>query len=80
MNAVETGVTIGSLLRESGLPRSEAELLLRTLLGRERAHLIAHAEEAIDSSKARSARDWFARRRTGEPAAYITGQIGRAHV
>ncbi len=68
MNAVETGVTIGSLLRESGLPRSEAELLLRTLLGRERAHLIAHAEEAIDSSKARSARDWFARRRTGARA------------
>ncbi len=74
MNAVETGVTIGTLLRESGLPRSEAELLLRALLGRERAHLIAHAEEAIDSSKARSARDWFARRRTGEPAAYITGR------
>lgn len=74
MNAVETGVTIGSLLRESGLPRSEAELLLRTLLGRERAHLIAHAEEAIDSSKVRSARDWFARRRAGEPAAYITGR------
>jgi len=74
VNAVETGVTIGTLLRESGLPRSEAELLLRTLLGRERAHLIAHAEEAIDSSKARSARDWFARRRTGEPAAYITGR------
>jgi len=74
VNAVETGVTIGTLLRESGLPRSEAELLLRTLLGRERAHLIAHAEEAIDSSKASSARDWFARRRTGEPAAYITGR------
>jgi len=74
VNAVETGVTIGSLLRESGLPRSEAELLLRTLLGRERAHLIAHAEEAIDSSKARSARDWFARRRTGVPVPYITGR------
>ena len=74
MNAVETGVTIGTLLRESGLPRSEAELLLRALLGRERAHLIAHADEAIDSSKVRSARDWFARRRTGEPAAYITGR------
>jgi release factor glutamine methyltransferase len=74
VNAVETGVTIGSLLRESGLPRSEAELLLRTLLGRERVHLIAHADEAIDSSKARSVREWFARRRSGEPIAYITGR------
>jgi release factor glutamine methyltransferase len=74
VNAVETGVTIGSLLRGSGLPRSEAELLLRALLGRDRVHLIAHAEEAIDSSKARSARDWFARRRSGEPVAYITAR------
>jgi len=74
VNAVETGATIGSLLRESGLPRSEAELLLRTLLGCQRAHLIAHAEEAIDSSNARSARDWFARRRAGEPVSYITGR------
>ena len=73
MNAVETGATIGSLLRESGLPRSEAELLLRSLLGRERVHLIAHAEEAIDSSSARSARDWFAQRRAGAPVSYITG-------
>jgi len=73
VNAVETGVTIGSLLRESGLPRAEAELLLRSLLGRERTHLIAHTEEAIDSSGARSARDWFARRRAGTPVSYITG-------
>ncbi len=73
MNAVETGATIGSLLRESGLPRSEAQLLLRSLLGRERVHLIAHAEEAIDSSSARSARDWFAQRRAGTPVSYITG-------
>jgi release factor glutamine methyltransferase len=74
VNAVETGATIGNLLRESGLPRAEAEWLLRTFLGRERAHLIAHAEEAIDSLRARSARDWFARRRAGEPVAYITGR------
>ncbi|HEX4798076.1 MAG TPA: peptide chain release factor N(5)-glutamine methyltransferase [Burkholderiales bacterium] len=73
MNAVETGATIGSLLRESGLPRAEAELLLRSLLGCERVHLIAHAEEAIDSSIARSARDWFAQRRAGAPVSYITG-------
>jgi len=73
VNAVETGATIGSLLRESGLPRSEAELLLRSLLRRERVHLIAHAEEAIDSSSARSARDWFAQRRAGAPVSYITG-------
>jgi release factor glutamine methyltransferase len=73
VNAVETDATIGGLLRESGLLRSEAELLLRSVLGCERSHLLAHAEEAIDSSKARLAKDVFARRRAGEPIAYITG-------
>ena len=65
MNAVETGATIGGLLDECGLPRSEAELLLGSVLGRGRASLLAHAEEAIDSSPAR--------RRAGEPVSYITG-------
>ncbi len=73
MSAVETDTSIGGLLRESGLLRSEAELLLRSVLGCERSHLIAHAEEAVDSSEARSAQDRFARRRAGEPIAYITG-------
>jgi release factor glutamine methyltransferase len=73
VNAVETGATIGSLLRESGLPRLEAELLLCSILGCERVRLIAHAEEAIDPSRARSAHARFARRRTGEPVSYITG-------
>jgi len=65
--------TIGGLLRESGLLRPEAERLLRSVLGCERSHLLVHAEEAIDSSKARLAQDGFARRRAGEPIAYITG-------
>jgi release factor glutamine methyltransferase len=74
VNAVETGATIGGLLRECGLPRSEAELLLCSVLGCERVWLIAHAEEAIDSSNARSAHAQFARRRAGEPVSYITGR------
>jgi len=73
VNAVETGATIGGLLHECGLPRSEAELLLGFILGRERVWLLAHAEESIDSSRARAARALFARRRAGEPVAYITG-------
>jgi len=73
VSTVETDATIGGLLGESGLLRSEAELLLRSVLGCERSHLLAHAEEAIDSSKARLAQDVFARRRAGEPIAYITG-------
>ena len=74
MNAIETGATIGGLLRECGLPRLEAELLLCSVLGCERAWLIAHAEETIDSPDARSAHARFARRRAGEPVSYITGR------
>jgi release factor glutamine methyltransferase len=72
VNTVETGVTIGGLLRESGLPRLEAELLLCSILGCERAWLMAHAEEGIDSSGARTALARFTRRRAGEPVSYIT--------
>jgi len=73
VNAIETGATIGGLLRESGLARFEAELLLCSVLGCERIRLIAHAEETIDSSNARSANALFARRRAGEPVPYIMG-------
>ncbi len=73
MNAVETGATIGGLLRESGLPRFEAELLLCSVLGCDRVRLIVHAEEGIDSSRARAAHARFARRRAGEPVSHITG-------
>jgi release factor glutamine methyltransferase len=73
MNAVESDATIDGLLRESGLPRSESELLLRILLHCERVHLIAHGEQTIDPSMAESAQAGFARRRAGEPISYITG-------
>src|SRR5258706_4911152 len=73
VNVVEAGAMIGGLLRESGLPRFEAELLLCRVLGCERVRLIAHGEEAIDSSNARSTNALFARRRAGEPIPYITG-------
>jgi release factor glutamine methyltransferase len=73
VNAVETGATIGGLLRECGLPRLEAELLLCSILGCERVWLITHAEQTIDSTHARSAHARFARRRAGEPVPHITG-------
>jgi release factor glutamine methyltransferase len=70
----EAGAVIGELVRDSGLPKPEAELLLCVLMGRERAYLIAHRDEAIDPFDADRARNWFARRRFGEPIAYITAR------
>ena len=74
MSAVEADASIAGLAGESGLPRPEAELLLCSVLGCGRSHLIAHADEAPDPGKASLARDAFARRRAGEPIAYITGR------
>lgn len=74
VDVVEAAWTIEGLLRESGLPRQEAEILLRGALGCERAYLIAHAEDPVDLQRTRAAQAWFARRLTGEPLAYITGR------
>jgi len=74
MLAASADPTLASLIRESGLPRGEAEVLLRTILGCERAYLVAHADDGVESSKARAVQAWFARRRSGEPVAYITGR------
>jgi release factor glutamine methyltransferase len=74
MIATEAASTVEELLRESGLPRNEAEILLHCVLGCDRVHLIAHRDEAVGTSMSRSAQDCFARRRLGEPVAYITGR------
>jgi release factor glutamine methyltransferase len=74
VNAILAEPTVERILRGSGLPRREAELLLGLVLGRERAYVIAHAADAVDAANAGIALDWFARRRSGEPVAYITGR------
>lgn len=64
--------TIGSLLSASGLPRGEANLLLGFALGLERAYIAAHPEAKVDQSNGVAVERLFARRRNGEPVAYIT--------
>jgi release factor glutamine methyltransferase len=66
-------VTISRLVAESGLPRIEADALLGHALGKSRAQLLAHANHAISDAHADGARALFARRRAGEPVAYIVG-------
>ena len=73
MNAIDD-VVIDGLVRDSRLPRPEAELLLCFLMGCERAYLAAHRDQAILPFDADRARQWFARRRAGEPIAYITAR------
>ncbi len=54
--------------------RRDAELLLLHVFGQPRAWLYAHADEPVEASAVRRVRELVARRRAGEPLAYITGR------
>ena len=60
--------------RTAGVDRLDAQLLLGRLLGRDRAWLLAHGEEALAADVAARFDAWLARRRQGEPVAYLLGE------
>lgn len=72
--------TLAQCLREAtaALPgddaRAEAEILLAHALGRPRAWLYAHADEAPDATRLPAYAALLARRRAGEPVAQILGR------
>lgn len=61
------------ILQSSDSPRLEAELLLCHVLGKDRSHLYSHPEALLSEVQFTSYRRLLARRRSGEPLAYITG-------
>ena len=72
---------IASLLRNAQLPdspteRLDAELLLAAALGKSRSYLHTWPERIVSSEAAQVFADSLARRRAGEPVAYILGQQG----
>lgn len=56
--------------------RLEAEVLLVHVLGKARSWLIAHADDALDAADEATFDVLVARRRAGEPVAYLTGRRG----
>ena len=66
--------SVDDLLGGSGLPATEARALLCLVLGVERAWIIAHGRDCVSSADAQKAEALFARRRAGEPIAYLTGK------
>jgi release factor glutamine methyltransferase len=67
-------VNIAQLLESCGLPRLEARMLFARALDRNGAWLIAHADEAVSADAERAFTVLAARRRQGEPIAYILGE------
>jgi release factor glutamine methyltransferase len=65
--------TINSLLKASDLPAIEAQMLLEHATGWGRTALISYPEREVAAQQALAAQSLFARRRFGEPVAYLTG-------
>ncbi len=58
----------------SATPRLDAEVLLAHALGRERSHLLAHADAVPDAAAAGRFETLLAARTRGEPVAYLTSK------
>ncbi len=65
--------TVASLLKASELPTIEAQMLLEHVTGWSRTALISYPERSVEAQQALLAQSLFARRRFGEPVAYLTG-------
>jgi release factor glutamine methyltransferase len=66
--------TVASLLADRRLPALETRMLLGRVLGRDRAWLAAHPEAVVPDDAALRFRGFVARRLSGEPMAYLTGE------
>ena len=66
-------MTYQQACERSGIPKSEAEILLADLLGSDRAWLIAHGTDEMPENIGRLLISRVMRRTSGEPVAYITG-------
>lgn len=65
--------SVRARLRATGLPLTEARALLAHVTGRPREHWIAHDDEALPAGEAGRFEALAARRRAGEPLAYLLG-------
>ncbi len=66
-------MNVGDVLGGAGLERREARRLLAAATGIPEAQLVAHPERAIDDASRARFDAWAARRKQGEPIAYLLG-------
>ncbi len=72
--AIDTmAITIRRVLAASDLAPLDAQVLLAHVMGRDRTWVAAHADDMLGSEFAETFAALAARRRTGEPVAYLTG-------
>ncbi|MGE0072514.1 MAG: peptide chain release factor N(5)-glutamine methyltransferase [Thiomonas sp.] len=66
--------TLAQWLDASGLPRLDAQVLLHSVLGLNRAQQLAHPQRRLDAQAVARLDALAARLRAGEPLAYVTGE------
>lgn len=66
--------SVDALLAGSTLPVTEARILLGHALRVGRAWIIAHGRDPVPDAQAHAVEAFFAKRRAGEPIAYLTGE------
>lgn len=71
--AAADAATVGALIAASGLPALDARALLAAVLDLPRTRLVAHPEQPIAAAAAARFAALAARRRQGEPLAYLLG-------
>ena len=69
-----TGTTAHALITAEDLPQRDAETLLLSVLGKDRAWLFSRGDDLIDQQSQVRFLDACRRRRAGEPIAYILGE------
>ncbi|MSQ18153.1 MAG: peptide chain release factor N(5)-glutamine methyltransferase [Betaproteobacteria bacterium] len=67
-------VTIAECLARADVPRLDAQLLLAAVTGMSRVALMTHPERPVSPAQQQTFRKWCARRRAGEPVAYLIGE------
>lgn len=66
--------TVGEMLRPQDIAPLDARVLLRAVLQTTDAHIAAHPEQALTDDQRARYLELLARRRAGEPVAYLTGE------
>jgi release factor glutamine methyltransferase len=67
-------LTVAEALRGAGIEAREARLLLAAAARLPEARIAAHPERPLEAAVRARFEDWAARRRAGEPIAYLTGR------
>lgn len=67
-------ISIANCLKQAEIPGLDAEILLSHVLNESRLYLYTYPEELISESMKKKFEEFVLRRKSGEPAAYITGR------